>query len=211
MKAFLCLLPFGIFYPFYKKKYLKKKRLEKLSSEFKEGIAVLSSSLSSGYSVENAFSASLKELKILYSEKSLIVQEFQYIVHQLGMNRPVEQLLSDFGKRSGLDDIENFAEVFSAAKRSGGRLSSIMAYTAGIIRDRMEVKEEIRTLTAARRLEQKIMNILPFCIVLYIEAASPGFFDQMYVTMFGRILMTVCLIVYVVSVFMAEKILDIEI
>ena len=211
LNAFLCLLPFGIAYPWYKKKELKRKRLEKLSSEFKEGITILASSLAAGYSVENAFSASLKELKVLYGENGLIVREFQYIVLQLRMNRPVEQLLSDFGRRSGLDDIDNFAEVFAAAKRSGGRMASIMAHTADPIRERMEVKEEIRTMTAARRFEQKIMNALPFCIVFYIDGASPGFFSQMYETAMGRILMSACLLVYVGAVVMAGRILEIEI
>lgn len=210
-KVFICLLPFGIYYPWYKKENLKQKRLETLSSEFKEAITILASSLAAGYSVENAFQASLKELRILYGEKGLIVREFQYIVTQLGMNRSIEQLLSDFGRRSGIDDIGNFAEVFAAAKRSGGRITSIMEHTAGIIRDRMEVKEEIRTMTAARRFEQKIMNLLPYLIVFYIEGASPGFFNQMYRTGIGRIFMTVCLLVYVTAFIMAERILDIEI
>lgn len=211
LKIFFCLLPFGIIYPWYKKKNLIVRRLEKLSSEFKEGITVLSSSLTAGYSIENAFRVSLDELRLLYGESSLIVREFQYIVSQLGMNRPVEQLLFDFGKRSGIEDIENFAEVFAAAKRSGGGLSSIMEHTAGVIRDRMEVKEEIRTMTAARRFEQRIMNLLPYLIVFYIEMASPGFFRQMYTTGLGRILMTACLAVYLSAFAIAEKILDIEI
>ena len=90
-------------------------------------------------------------------------------------------------------------------------MASIMAHTADLIRERMEVKEEIRTMTAARRFEQKIMNALPFCIEFYIDGASPGFFSQMYETAMGRILMSACLLAYVGAVVMAGRILDIEI
>lgn len=179
--------------------------------EFKEGITILSASLTAGYSVENAFRVSLKELGILYGEDGLIVREFQYIVSQLEMNRPVEQILFDFGRRSGVDDIMNFAEVFAAAKRSGGRLASIMEHTAHIIRDRIEVKEEIRTMTASKRFEQNIMNLLPYLIVFYIEGSSPGFFKQMYDTSLGRLLMSLCLGIYLVAFIMAKKILEIEV
>ena len=36
------------------------------------------------------------------------------------MNRPVELLLMELGARSGLEDVEHFAQVFAAARRSGG-------------------------------------------------------------------------------------------
>ena len=64
------------------------------------------------------------------------------------MNRPVELLLADMGRRSGIQDVDQFARVFAAAKRSGGELTDIISQTAGIIRDKIQVQEEIHTLTA---------------------------------------------------------------
>ena len=127
------------------------------------------------------------------------------------MNRPVELLLADMGRRSGIQDIDQFAQVFAAAKRSGGELTDIISQTAGIIRDKIQVQEEIHTMTAARVFEQKIMNGIPFGIILYIDLTSPGFFQTMYHTWLGRICMTVCLGVYVGAVYLAKRILDIQI
>ena len=50
----------GILYPEYKKSELKKKRKAGLNLQFKEAIEVLSSFLSAGYSVENAFKNSVE-------------------------------------------------------------------------------------------------------------------------------------------------------
>ena len=36
------------------------------------------------------------------------------------MNRPVELLLADMGRRSGIQDVDQFAQVFAAAKRKRG-------------------------------------------------------------------------------------------
>ena len=209
--AFLIFLPFGIVFPQIKKKELKKKRKEKLASEFKEGIRVLSSSLSAGYSVENAFFQSTEELISMLGKDSLIVCEFSYLTQQLRWNRPVEELLMDFGRRSGLEDVKNFSQVFQAAKRNGGRLGSIMDYTAGIIRDKIQVQEDIRAATASRRMEQRIMSMLPYGVALYVDIASPGFFQVMYTTATGRAVMTACLAIYLAALVMAERILDIEV
>ena len=94
---------------------------------------------------------------------------------------------------------------------SGGELTDIISQTAGIIRDKIQVQEEIHTMTAARVFEQKIMNGIPFGIILYIDLTSPGFFQTMYHTWLGRICMTVCLGVYVGAVYLAKRILDIPI
>lgn len=211
MTVFCVMLPVGLLYPVYESRRLKNKRLYVLAQQFKESMVILASSLSAGFSLENALAVSREELVMLYGEQGMITREFAGMVQQVRMNRAVELALEDFAARSGLEDVQNFSEVFSAAKRSGGDLSGIMRHTAEIIRDKMQVKEEIRTMTASRQFEQKIMNLIPFFIVFYVEGSSPGFFDQMYGTGLGRLLMTGCLIVYVISFLIAHKILAIEI
>ncbi len=206
-----CLLPLGFLYPLYEREILKKNRRRELASQFKEGMMILASSFGAGYSIENALAAGTRELILLYGEDGLITKEFLYMIQQIRTNRPVEQLLEDLADRSGLEDIRNFSEVFCVAKRSGGDLGAIMRHTADVIRDKMLVKEEIATLTASRQFEQKIMNLIPFFIVFYVENSSPQFFAQMYETGLGRMLMTGCLITYLIAYVMAKKILDIEV
>lgn len=204
-------LPVIILYLFYEQKQKKKQRLAKLSSQFKEGMMVLASSLSAGYSIENALTVSVRELTLLYGEQGYITREFAYMVQQVRTNRPVEQALDELAERSGLEDIQSFSEVFGAAKRSGGDLSGIMRHTADVIRDKIQVREEIAALTASRQFEQKIMNLIPFFLVFYIEHSSPGFFSRMYGALPGRILMTGCLMAYISSCVLAQKILAIQV
>lgn len=194
-----------------KKRELKETRLQQLNLEFKEGILLLASFLSAGYSVENAFSASVKELVILYGEEGMVSREFSHIESQIRMNRAVEQALSEFAGRSGLDDVKNFAEVFAAAKRSGGDLVTVISHTASVIRDKVQVKQEILTMTASKQFEQKIMSLIPFFIVLYIDVTSPGFFHIMYATGAGRIIMSLCMAVYLLALGLAKQIMRIEI
>lgn len=211
LRIFLIMLPLSLAGVWAERRSRMERRKKKLAEEFKESMMILAASLSAGYSMENALRASVEELTTLYGRDGLVTSEYRYMVQQIQMNRPVEQLLTDFAERSGLEDIRNFAEVFRVAKRSSGDLGSIMRHTAEVIRDKMQVREEIMTLTASRQFEQKIMNLIPFFIVFYVESASPGFFDQMYGSSLGRILMSVCLAVYLASCFLARRILAIEV
>lgn len=120
--AFLILLP-GYF--FFQKEYrdsLKRKRAGEIKREFLDGMQLTASSLQAGYSIENAFRESLKELQKIYGAESFIMQEFRFLAAQMEMNRNVEELLMDLGRRSGIGDIRSFAEVVDTSKRTGGDL-----------------------------------------------------------------------------------------
>ena len=209
--VFLCTLPLAAGFPFYKKRELIPERKRKLLLQFKEGLNVLAGSLSAGYSLENALGESVHELELLYGKDGMIVREFAYILYQTRMNIPIEKAMDDFADRANLEDIRNFARVLRIAKRSGGEIVPIMNHTAEVINGKIRVKEEILTLTAAKRFEQSIMNLIPILIVLYIDKSSPGFFTVMYTTVLGRIIMTVCLLLYAFAFHLSRKILNIEV
>lgn len=189
---------------------LARERRWRLTLQFKDAIGSLSSFLGAGYSLENAVFAVADELNHLYGSSAMITEEFSLIGKQLRLNKPAEVPLADFAKRSGSEEIRNFMEVFRIARRSGGELCSIIEHTASVIGDRISVTEEINNLTAARRYEQKIMNLMPFAIILYIDLSSEGFFDVMYQTLPGRLVMTVCLLCYGLACLLSQRILAIR-
>lgn len=197
--------------PVFMKPELKRKRLERISSGFREAIGILSGYISAGYSVENAFGATAGQLEKLFGRNAEITREFSRIYAQARLNRPVGEVLTEFAERTGLQDIQNFAEVFSIAGRTGGNLRDITCRTSSVIREKMAVAEEIANMTAGKRFEQKIMNLIPFLIILYLDLTSPGFLDIMYTTAMGRIVMTGCLILTALSWLLSRKILDIRI
>ena len=210
--AFVILaVPAAILFPVYMRRDLLMKRRRRLASEFREGITVLASCLAAGYSMENAMKESTEELAQLLGRDAIITQEFEQISSRVGVNTPIEVCWQDFADRSGIDDIRNFVQVIKVAKRSGGALNGIIARSADTIGDKIQIKEEIITMTAAKRLEQKIMNVIPIAIVVYIDTTSPGFFNMMYSGLLGRIIMTVCLAVYIAAIYISGRILEIEI
>lgn len=207
----IILSPLLIFYRKKKRSQLAKNRKWKLNQEFRDGITSLSAALSSGYSAENAFEEAWKDLKSLYKEDALIMQEFSYMINQIHMNITVEEALMEFADRTGIEDIINFAEIFSTAKRTGGDLTKIIQTTANAISDKMEVKREIITLVTAKKREADIMKAIPPGILFYLQYSSPGFLDPLYGNLFGIIVMTILLGTYLGAYILADRIIAIEV
>lgn len=207
----LLLLPLSLFYVKRQKRKKIAERKWKLNLEFRDGIMSISTALNTGYSMENAVREAVKDLRLLYEEDALIIKEFEYILSFISVNRTVEDAFTDLAVRSGIEDIYNFAEVFITAKRTGGDLIKIIKATAKTIGDKIEIKREIYTMITAKRLESRIMNIIPLGIILYMWVFSPGFLEPLYHNITGVIVMGVALIGYVGAYAMSERIIDIEI
>lgn len=209
--AFIFFLPgFFFFLKQRKSDYILAGKKE-LSQQFLTGIQAVSAALAAGYSVENAFEEALEDMERVFEKEDKIIKEFTYIKNQLKLNNTLENLLLDLAKRSRVEEIENFAEVFSAAKRSGGDLIAIIRNTILCISQKEETKMEIETCLSAKRLEQKIMSGVPFMILIYVGAASPGFLDVMYYNPAGICIMSLCLVMYVAAYMWGKKIVDIEV
>lgn len=204
-------LPIGLIYVHNKKKDLIEERKWRLNLEFRDGLASLSAALNAGYSVENAFYQAVQDLLLMYSLDSLIVTEFESIVKQIQMNQNIEEILEDFAVRSGVEDIENFAEVFKTAKRTGGDSIHIIRTTGTTIQDKIEVKREIRTLLTGKKFEATIMSFIPMGIICYLRFCSPGFLDPLYHNWFGYVFMTIIIILYYGVYQLSKKIMDIKV
>ena len=209
--AVLFLLPVGALLVRKDLVHAREDRMMELKKAFRECLLSVSAGLSAGYSPENAFRRAGAELSMLYDAQSDMMQELQGFERRLGTNENLEVILSEFAQRSGMEEARSFSEVFMYAKRSGGNLNRILASAAEQIGDKIEVEREIMTVTAAKRLEQQILNVIPIGICAYLKIASPGYLDVLYRNPAGIAIMTVCLGVYVAAYLISERIVAIEI
>lgn len=202
---------YGIYNIFVEKKNFQKKQAYEITIQFREGLQGIASALGAGYSIENSFEEARKDLILLYGDDSLLSKEFRWVSQQLSLNRPVEKVLFEFAKRWNTEDIMHFAQVFQTAKKTGGDLIAITRSTAEKISEKIEIKREIYTMIAGKKMEGKIMNLIPLGMIVYFWICSPGFLDCMYDMVSGRIVMTVLMITYVIAYKWSDRISDIPV
>ncbi len=202
------MLPVSIGYLYLAMAEHRRKRLQRERDQFKECILSVSASLRAGYAVEGAFLESRQDMVMLYGESSYVVRELGILEHGLKNREPLEGLLQEWGGRSEIGEIREFADVLSIGKRGGGSIPEMIDATSRIISQRLLVTEELETLLANKMLEQKVMNAMPFVVVFYLEWSNPGYFDMLYEGYVGRLIMTGCLVAYMVSYWFSRTILQ---
>ncbi len=209
--AVLMISPIAIPWTLLQRKNESIRKCRQIGIQFKDAIFSVLTSLKAGFSIENSFLEARRDMDLLYGKNSDISFYLSRISKGLKNSVPLEKLIFGMGKETGNSDIQDFALVFAVAKRSGGNMTEIIDRTICVISGKLEVEKEIDVLISAKRLEAKIMNMVPFFIIFYISITSPGFFDALYHNFFGIILMTVCMVIYCISYVLSEKIVNIRI
>ncbi len=198
----------GVMYYRKKARESVKRDQRELESQFGEAIRGVEAALKAGYSVENAFIQSGKDMGKQFGENSFIYEEMEIIRKGLIINITLEEMLSDLGRRSGSEAIEDFAGVFAIAKRFGGSMPEVIGTATSAISLQIETREEIAASLSGRRMEQNIMKVMPFGILTYVGISSPGYFDPLYGNITGIAAMTVLLAVYLAAYIIGDRILD---
>ena len=188
-----------------------EERNKKVAMEFQTMLKNVSSSLLAGFSLENAFVEAEKELKQMYGEKSYMFLELQNINKKVGMNTPLEEPLEDLAERTGMEDIYNFIDILSFAKRAGGNFVEIIDNTINKMWAKYETAREIDVAISAKKLEQKVMSVIPVVLLAYMKLTSAEYMSVLYGNVAGGLFMTVCLLAYGGAIYLAGKILQIKV
>ncbi|MDD6631777.1 MAG: hypothetical protein PUE83_02730 [Lachnobacterium sp.] len=188
-----------------------EERNKKVAMEFQTMLKNVSSSLLAGFSLENAFVEAEKELKQMYGEKSYMFLELQNINKKVGMNIPLEEPLEDLAERTGMEDIYNFIDILSFAKRAGGNFVEIIDNTINKMWAKYETAREIDVTISAKKLEQKVMSVIPVVLLAYMKLTSAEYMSVLYGNVAGVLFMTVCLLAYGGAIYLAGKILQIKV
>lgn len=199
----------SLFLPSHAKSIIAKRKKE-LNHQFRDMLESLTTSLSAGKNVNDSFFGVYEDLKVQYEADAFILKELEIIISGIHNNVPLEDVLEDFGIRSGNDDIQSFANVFKISYRKGGNIKDIIRNTHSILSDKMEIAEDIETLVSSNKLEQSIMIVMPIALIGIIKMMSPDFAAN-FVTPTGIISTTVSIVIFVIAYFIGKSVLDIKI
>lgn len=144
---------------------------------FKDMLQSLSASLEVGYSLENAFLETLSEMRSLYGAENRLVKALDLLVQKIRRRIPLEEAMEEFAEEIKLKDAHQLARVLSVGRQMGGNMESSLRQTADIIRGKIEVQEEIRTMLTRLTLEMNLMRLLPVLLLIYMSSTS-DFLDR---------------------------------
>lgn len=174
---------------FQRKKEVRRQQKWELNLAFKDALVCLENSLAVGYSPESSVKESVKSLEQLYGREHAICREFRRMHQQIELGTSMEEAFFEFGRRSQVEDIKQLADIFAIVKRTGGNLSQVLRQTGSVLQEKIELKRDLHTAIAAKRMEFQIMCGVPYGILLYLKLCAPAMSSALYHNLFGILFM----------------------
>jgi tight adherence protein B len=159
------------------------KRQRALVDQLADTLSILATSLRAGYSFLQALDTVSKEI----GEPS--AGEFQRVVAEIRLGRPVDDALSAMAVRVGSDDLKWAVIAINVQRQVGGNLAEVLDIVSATVRERAYIRRQINVLSAEGRISVAILACLPLGIMLYIAVVNPTYIAPLFTTAPGLVLL----------------------
>lgn len=196
LNGFLIGLVFAAVAAFGARLYLTfriERRQKKFAAQLSDTLQLLSGSLRAGYSLMQAVDAVAREADAPASE------EFGRLVVETRLGRDTRDALHAMAARMGGEDLSWVVQAIEIHREVGGDLAEVLDTVAGTVRERDQIRRQIKALSAEGRLSAWVLLALPFGVGGFIfltnrpylaELTSGGLLGWGMLAM-GAVLMTV--------------------
>jgi tight adherence protein B len=181
------------------------RRRAKFDEQLPSTLQLLAGALQAGHSLQQAVDTVVQEAG------DPIAAEFQRVLTEARLGRPLEEAFEAMAKRTGSVDFEWTVMAIRLQRQVGGNLAEVLGTVAQTIRDRYTLKRQIKALSAEGRLSSLILSILPILLFAALLSFNPLFLQPLYTTAIGIMIMAGAAVLMLVGMFWLKKITEIKV
>jgi tight adherence protein B len=200
--AFGLLVPLFVF-NILKSKLDRKRRL--FGDQLPDALQVVASALRAGHTMVSALAVvSIESPEPTNSELRRAVAD-----EQLGV--PIDVALGRVAKRMKSQEFEQVAVAAGLQREAGGNMAEVLDRVAEAVRERVELRQLVRSLTAQGRLSRWILTLLPPGLAGIIAVLDPGYLSPLVDKPTGRLIVLLAGIMIVIGSLTIKRIVEIRI
>ena len=196
----LCLIAPNVFI-----KRKKNLRFQKLNNQIGEGLTVMSNGLRAGYSFQQTIGLVGKEMT------GPLAMEFSKTTREINLGIPIDKALINLTERVESEDLELLVTAVLIQRQIGGNLAEILDNISFTIRERIQIKGEIKTLTAQGRVSGLIIGLLPPALFTFLMLMNPSYMGVLLEKEIGRLILCGGIVSQLLGIHFIRKVIDIEI
>lgn len=182
----------------------KKARKEAFNGQFADVLLTICNGLHSGFSFQQAVTAITKDMEPPVST------EFSIMLMEMDYGLTLHEALYRMYERTGCEDIKMMISALDITAKTGGSLADVLETISGTVRNRLKIRQEVKTLSAQGRVSGLIIGALPIVIILALSVLNPAYIQQLIDTASGRKLLAIACGMEIVGFIIIRKITDVK-
>ena len=194
----------AMFIPFFYIRHKRNARFWKFEEQFPEAIDLIARALRAGHAFTTALAMVAEEIP------APVGTEFRLLYDRQNYGMPLDEAMKDLADRIPLLDARFFVTAVLMQRETGGNLAEVLDNLANVIRERFQVKRQVRVLTAHGRITGWVLAGFPPALALAMFIMSPGHLNVMVEDPLGIQMIVAAVLMQIIGTLLIRKLVNIE-
>lgn len=182
----------------------RKKKASLFNKQLGEALLIISNSLRAGYTFQQSMEGIAKDMQPPISD------EFKIVIREIDMGASLEDALRHMVERTRNDDVKILVSAVLISSQVGANLADVLDNISGTIKGRLEMKEQIRVLTAQGRMSGIIVGAIPVVLFLVFMIINPTYIKSFIETPIGVGMLMIGVVMEVLGFVVINRMIDIK-
>jgi tight adherence protein B len=183
----------------------RNQRIQIFERQIPEALDLMSRALRAGHAFPTAVKMVADEMP------DPIAHEFRVMFDETNFGIPANDALMRMADRVPVDDVRYFVIAVMIQRESGGNLAELLDNISAIVRARLKLLGEVRTLSAEGKMSAWVLGSLPFVLGLVVNLANPEFMSILWTDKMGLKLVGGALFMMFLGVLVMRKVIKIRV
>ncbi|MFD2361985.1 MULTISPECIES: type II secretion system F family protein [unclassified Arthrobacter] len=184
--------------------FLRDRRRAKFEEQLTDTIQMLIGGLRVGHSVLRSVEAAAQEADAPTSEELL------RIVNETRIGKDSRIAFEDVADRMDSEDFRWISQAIQINREVGGDLAEVLEQVAGTIRERSEIKGQIRSLSAEGRMSAYVLMAMPVGVAFILAFINPGYLNVFVEKPLGLLMLVGASVMFTVGGFWMSRVVKIK-
>jgi tight adherence protein B len=186
-------------------KFMTARRQRAFNDQLPDVLQLIAGSLRSGFSLNQAVAAVVRE------GTEPTASEFARALTEVRLGSTLEDALDRVSERMECADLHWVVLAVRISREVGGNLAEVILNTVSTMRERAQIRGQIRVLSAEGRISARILIALPFLLTGYLLLTRPSYLKPLYTTGVGISLVISGIVLLGVGSFWISRLVKIEV
>lgn len=180
---------------------LTSRRKSKFDEQLPDTLQMLTGSMRAGHSLLRAIDASARESDAPMSE------ELSRIVNETRIGRDLGESMIDVSARTGSEDFAWISQAIEIHREVGGDLAEVLDHVGETIRDRNQIRRQVKALSAEGKMSAGVLMGLPVVLLFALIFINPQYARTFTSTVPGYLMLAVAAVMLTAGGFWLSRLI----
>lgn len=181
--------------------FLVARRRKKFDEQVPDTLQMFAGGLRAGHSLLRSVDAAAQE------NEAPMAEELNRVVNETRIGRDLGESLNDVARRTANEDFSAIARAIDIHREVGGDLAQVLDHVGETIRDRNQIRGQIRALSAEGKMSAIVLMALPIVMFTMLTLFNPLYQKVFLTTLPGFVLIAAAVVLLAVGGFWLSRLI----